>query len=55
MILRIIENLSLQPCDTLWMAINEEVDDEFRIGHQTRGASETVRNRLSHLNVQDID
>ncbi|KAG4441640.1 hypothetical protein IFR05_002847 [Cadophora sp. M221] len=32
MILRIIDNLSLKPEDTLWMAVNAEIDDEFRIG-----------------------
>jgi CTP:molybdopterin cytidylyltransferase MocA len=32
MILRMIDNLSLRPQDTLWMAVNESIDDEFRIG-----------------------
>lgn len=32
MLLWLIDNLSLRPCDTLWMAVNEELDDEFRIG-----------------------
>ncbi|KUJ08724.1 nucleotide-diphospho-sugar transferase [Mollisia scopiformis] len=32
MILRLIDNLSLIPGDTLWMAANEEIDDEFRLG-----------------------
>lgn len=32
MILRLIDNLSLKSGDTLWMAVNEEIDDEFRLG-----------------------
>jgi NDP-sugar pyrophosphorylase family protein len=32
MILRLIDNLSLNPGDTVWMAANEEIDDEFRLG-----------------------
>lgn len=32
MILRLIDNLSLTKHDTLWMAVNEEIDNEFRIG-----------------------
>jgi len=32
MLLWLVDNLSLRPCDTLWMAMNEEVDDEFRLG-----------------------
>ncbi|KAE8451412.1 hypothetical protein EG329_004041 [Mollisiaceae sp. DMI_Dod_QoI] len=32
MILRMIDNLSLRSGDTLWMAANEEIDDEFRLG-----------------------
>ncbi|KAH8814815.1 capsule biosynthesis phosphatase [Xylogone sp. PMI_703] len=32
MILWMIGNLSIKPDDTLWIAVNEEVDDEFRIG-----------------------
>ena len=32
MLLWLVDNLSLRPCDTLWMAMNEDVDDEFRLG-----------------------
>lgn len=28
----LIENLSLRPKDTLWIAVNEQIDHEFRIG-----------------------
>ncbi|KHO00248.1 protein phosphatase 2A A subunit (ISS) [Metarhizium album ARSEF 1941] len=32
MLLWIIDHLSLRPCDTLWVAINKEVDDNFQVG-----------------------
>lgn len=32
MLLWLIDNLSLRPKDTLWIAVNEQIDHEFRIG-----------------------
>ncbi|KAF4340069.1 capsule biosynthesis phosphatase [Fusarium beomiforme] len=32
MLLWLIDNLSLRPRDTLWIAVNENIDNEFRIG-----------------------
>ncbi|KAM3496782.1 hypothetical protein MY10362_009847 [Beauveria mimosiformis] len=32
MLLWIIDHLSLRPCDTLWVAINKEIDDNFQVG-----------------------
>ncbi|KAI6779236.1 uncharacterized protein J7T54_007763 [Emericellopsis cladophorae] len=32
MLLWLFDNLSIRPQDTLWIAVNEQVDDEFRIG-----------------------
>lgn len=32
MLLRLIDHLSLRPCDTLWIAINEEIEDNFQLG-----------------------
>ncbi|KID80939.1 protein phosphatase 2A A subunit (ISS) [Metarhizium guizhouense ARSEF 977] len=31
MLLWIIDHLSLRPCDTLWVAINKEIDDNFQV------------------------
>ncbi|KAG8408226.1 hypothetical protein J3459_018089 [Metarhizium acridum] len=32
MLLWIIDHLSLRPCDTLWVTINKEIDDNFQVG-----------------------
>ena len=32
MLLWLLDSLSLQTGDTLWIAVNEDIDDEFRIG-----------------------
>lgn len=52
MILWMIDNLSLQPGDTLWMAINEEVDDEFRIGQLVAKSFAKIDFRLLRLRHQ---
>ncbi|TAQ89873.1 hypothetical protein B7494_g1812 [Chlorociboria aeruginascens] len=52
MILWMIDNLSLQPGDTLWMAINEEVDDEFRIGQLVAKSFPKIDFRLLRLRHQ---
>jgi hypothetical protein len=52
MILRMIENLSLHPEDTLWMAINEDVDDEFRIGQLIAKSFPKVDIRVVRLRHQ---
>lgn len=52
MILRIIDNLSLRPEDTLWMAVNMEVDDEFRIGQLVMKTFPKVDFRLLRLKHQ---
>jgi capsule biosynthesis phosphatase len=52
MILWMIENLSLKPGDTLWMAINEDVDDEFRIGQLVAKTFSKIDFRLLRLRHQ---
>lgn len=52
MILRIIGNLSLKPEDTLWMAVNAEVDDEFRIGQLVMKTFPSLDFRLLRLQHQ---
>ncbi|PVH80524.1 capsule biosynthesis phosphatase [Cadophora sp. DSE1049] len=52
MILRIIDNLSLRSEDTLWMAVNMEVDDEFRIGQLVMKTFPKVDFRLLRLKHQ---
>ncbi|KAF5129764.1 hypothetical protein E5D57_006095 [Metarhizium anisopliae] len=32
MLLWVIDRLSLRPCDTLWVAINKDIDDNFQVG-----------------------
>lgn len=32
MLLWIIDRLSLRPCDTLWVASNKDIDDNFQVG-----------------------
>lgn len=36
MIAWLIERLSIQPHDTVWIAINEEIDNEFHVGQLMR-------------------
>ncbi|KAH8819501.1 capsule biosynthesis phosphatase [Xylogone sp. PMI_703] len=52
MILWMIDNLSIKPGDTLWMAINEEVDDEFRIGQLVAKSFPKIDFRLLRLRHQ---
>tara|TARA_R110002060_G_scaffold1729_1_gene3237 strand:+ start:834 stop:1334 length:501 start_codon:yes stop_codon:yes gene_type:complete len=52
MILRLIDNLSLRPEDTLWMAANIEIDDEFRIGQLVLKTFPQVDFRLLRLKHQ---
>lgn len=52
MILWMVDNLSLRPGDTLWMAINEEVDDEFRIGQLVAKSFPKIDFRLLRLRHQ---
>lgn len=52
MLLWLIDNLSLKPGDTLWMAINEEVDDEFRIGQLITKTFSKIDFRLLRLRHQ---
>lgn len=52
MLLWLIDNLSLKPGDTLWMAINEEVDDEFRIGQLINKTFSKIDFRLLRLRHQ---
>jgi dTDP-glucose pyrophosphorylase len=52
MLLWLIDNLSLKPGDTLWMAINEEVDDEFRIGQLVNKTFSKIDFRLLRLRHQ---
>ncbi|KAH7350599.1 capsule biosynthesis phosphatase [Rhexocercosporidium sp. MPI-PUGE-AT-0058] len=52
MILRIIDNLSLSPEDTLWMAVNAEIDDEFRIGQLVMKTFPKLDFRLLRLKHQ---
>lgn len=52
MLLWLIDNLSLKPQDTLWMAINEEVDDEFRIGQLVSKTFSKIDFRLLRLRHQ---
>ncbi|RDW84824.1 capsule biosynthesis phosphatase [Coleophoma cylindrospora] len=52
MILWMIDNLSLKAGDTLWMAINEEVDDEFRIGQLVAKSFPKIDFRLLRLRHQ---
>lgn len=49
MLLWLIDNLSLTPQDTLWMAVNEDVDDEFRIGQLVAKTFPKIDFRLLRL------
>ncbi|KAM4055038.1 phosphatase iiic [Hirsutella rhossiliensis] len=42
MLLWLLDSLSLKTGDTVWIAINEDIDDEFHVGQLTKGASETL-------------
>ncbi|KAL2071808.1 hypothetical protein VTL71DRAFT_13043 [Oculimacula yallundae] len=52
MILRIIDNLSLRKEDTLWMAVNAEVEDQFRIGQLVKKTFPELDFRLLRLKHQ---
>ncbi|KAM0324836.1 hypothetical protein ACHAQA_007802 [Verticillium albo-atrum] len=52
MLLWLIDNLSLKSGDTLWMAINEDVDDEFRIGQLVSKTFPKIDFRLLRLRHQ---
>jgi len=52
MLLWLIDNLSLKDGDTLWMAINEEVDNEFRIGQLISKTFPKIDFRLLRLRHQ---
>lgn len=52
MLLWLIDNLSLKPGDTLWMAVNEEIDDEFRIGQLVSKTFSKIDFRLLRLRHQ---
>jgi hypothetical protein len=52
MILWMIDNLSLRPGDTLWMAVNEEVDNNFRIGQLVTKTFPNIDFRLLRLRYQ---
>jgi dTDP-glucose pyrophosphorylase len=52
MLLWLIDNLSLKPGDTLWMAVNEDVDDEFRIGQLVSKTFTRIDFRLLRLRHQ---
>jgi hypothetical protein len=52
MILRLIDNLSLTKDDTLWMAVNEEIDNEFRIGQLITKSFPEMDFRLLRLKYQ---
>jgi hypothetical protein len=52
MLLWLIDNLSLKPKDTLWMAVNEDVDDEFRIGQLVSKTFSRIDFRLLRLRHQ---
>ena len=52
MLLWLIENLSLKPRDSLWIAVNEEVDDEFRVGQLVSKLSTKVDFHLLRLKHQ---
>ncbi len=52
MLLWLIDNLSIKPGDTLWMAVNEEMDDEFRIGELIKKTFPKIDFRLLRLRHQ---
>ncbi len=52
MILRMIDNLSLSSRDTLWIAINKDVDEDFRIGQLVTKSFPNIDLRLLQLKHQ---
>jgi hypothetical protein len=52
MLFWLIENLSLKSGDTLWMAVNEEIDNEFRIGELIKKTFPKIDFRLLRLRHQ---
>ena len=50
MICWLVERLSITPKDTLWLAINDEVDDEFQVGQLMRKWFPALDTRLIRLN-----
>lgn len=52
MLLWLVDNLILKPGDTLWMAVNEDVDDEFRIGELVAKTFPSIDFRLVRLRHQ---
>ena len=52
MLMWLIDNLSLQSGDTLWMAVNEEIDNEFRIGQLITKSFPRIDFRLHRLRHQ---
>jgi hypothetical protein len=51
-LLWLIDNLSLKSGDTLWMAVNEEIDNEFRIGELIKKTFPNIDFRLLRLRHQ---
>lgn len=52
MLLRLIDHLSLRPCDTLWIAINEEIEDNFQIGQLVNKSFPKIDARVLRLRHQ---
>lgn len=52
MLLWLLDSLSLKPGDTLWMAINEEIDDEFHVGQLLGKALTNIDHRVLRLRHQ---
>jgi hypothetical protein len=52
MLLWLIDNLSLRSGDTLWMAVNEDIDNEFRIGQLVMKTFPNIDFRLLRLRHQ---
>ncbi|CAI4219615.1 unnamed protein product [Parascedosporium putredinis] len=52
MLLWLVDSLILKPGDTLWMAVNEDVDDEFRIGQLVAKTFPSIDFRLVRLRHQ---
>lgn len=52
MLLRLIDHLSLRPCDTLWIAINEEIEDNFQVGQLISKSFPKLDTRVLRLRHQ---
>ncbi|KAF4509345.1 hypothetical protein G6O67_003523 [Ophiocordyceps sinensis] len=52
MLLWLLESLSLQAGDTVWIAINEDVDDEFHVGQLVRKSLAGIDLRVLRLRNQ---